>query len=269
MRLTDLNIDQIKNGRDTLFILGSGASINKISQEGWEIIKKNNSIGLNFWPIHDFVPSFLMFEMPRGERGKVFYEVLRKKKDLYLKTPLIFKGLYKNRKDFYGIEQVKSLFDEDLIGTIYLSYELSIPGRNSNEFANGLKYLDALGFFSNDKKISSLGQYRGTVTCAIVFGIKAGYKNIVLCGIDLNDTKYFYEESSQYYRDKGIEVPVSGQTTTFHKTNIALPNLLPVSTSILMLNDFFQKKYNGKLYVSNRKSALFPFLEYYNLSDEI
>lgn len=240
-RLSSLNLDEIKKGSDTLFILGSGASINTISQKGWETIKENSSIGLNFWPIHDFVPSLLMFEMPRGERGKVFYDVLRMKKDLYIKIPLIFKGLYKNRKDFYGIDQVKSLFDEDLIDTIYLSRELSIPGRNQREFAKGLIHLDALGFFSNKNQISSLGQYRGTVTCAIIFGIKAGYKNIVLCGIDLNDTKYFYEESSQYYRDKGIEVPESGQTNTCHKTNIALPNILPISSSISLLNEFFKK----------------------------
>jgi len=268
-RLSSLNIDEIKKDTDTLFILGSGASINTINEKGWETIKKNNSIGLNYWPIHDFVPSLLMFEMPRGERGKVFYDVLRKKKDLYLKTPLIFKGLYKNRRDFYGIERVKSLFDEDLIDTIYLSHELSIPGRNQKEFAKGLKHLDAMGFFSDKKQISSLGQYRGTVTCAIIFGIKAGYKNIVLCGVDLNDTKYFYEESAQYYKDKGIEVPISGQTTTIHKTNIALPNVLPVSNAIVLLNEFFEKKYNGKLYVANKKSALFPDLEFYNLSDEV
>lgn len=268
-RLSSLEIKAIKKDTDTLFVLGSGASINTIGEKGWETIKKNNSIGLNYWPIHDFVPSLLMFEMPRGERGKIFYDVLLKKKDLYLKTPLIFKGLYKNRRDFYGIERVKSLFHKDLIDTIYLSNELSIPGRNEKEFTKGLKHLDFLGFFSNKKRIGSLGQYRGTVTCAIIFGIKAGYKKIVLCGVDLNDTKYFYEESAQYYSDKGIEVPISGQTTTIHKTNIALPNVLPVSNAIVLLNEFFEKKYKGKLYVANKKSALFPDLEFYNLSDEV
>ena len=267
-RLSDLNIDAIKKNTDTLFILGSGASINNISEKGWEKIRQNNSIGLNYWPIHDFVPSYLMFEMPSGERSKAFYNVLSKKKEFYGKIPLIFKGLYKNRKDFYGIKKVKSLFHQDLINTIYLSHELSIPGRNEEEFSRGLKHLDLMGFFSDQKQIASLGQYRGTVTCAVIFGIKAGYKKIVLCGVDLNDTKYFYEESAEYYRSKGIEVPTSGQTTTIHKTNIAQPNVLPVSKAIILLNDFFNQKYGGQLFVANKKSALFPDLEFYNLSDE-
>jgi hypothetical protein len=267
-RLSSLEINRIKGQTDTLFVLGSGASINNISKKGWEIIENNNSVGLNYWPIHDFIPTFLMFEMPRGERGNFFYDVLWKKKSLYANTPIIFKGLYKNRKDFNGIEKVKTLFHPDLIDNIYLSYELSIPGRNENEFKLGLNHLDLTGFFSTGKQIQSLGQYRGTVTCALIFGIKAGYKNIVLCGVDLNDTKYFYEDLAKYYQDKGIAVPPTGQTETIHKTNIALHNVLPVSKVIILLQDFFSEKHSGKIYVSNKKSALFPELEFYNLSDE-
>src|SRR5271166_450448 len=41
---------------DTLFILGSAQSINQISAERWEIIGKHDSVGINFWPVHSFVP---------------------------------------------------------------------------------------------------------------------------------------------------------------------------------------------------------------------
>lgn len=267
-RLVNLDIYRFKGNTDTLFVLGSGASINSISKNGWKTINKNNSLGLNFWPIHDFVPTFLMFEMPRGERGNSFYEVLWKKKDLYANTPLIFKGLFRNRKDFDGIDKVRTLFHKDLIENIYLSYELSLPGRNENEFKLGLKQLDMIGFFKKSNQIQSLGQYRGTVTCAVIFGIKAGYKNIVLCGVDLNNTNYFYEELAQYYTDMGISVPSTGQTETIHKTNIALPGVLPISKAIMLLQEFFSKKYDGKIYVSNNKSALYPELELYNFPNE-
>ena len=268
-KLKSLDIKSLKKS-DTLFVLGSGSSINNINEEGWEHIKSHNSIGLNYWPIHDFIPDIVMFEMPRGDRGKFFYDLLKIKKDLYKNTPFIFKGLYKNRKDFNGIKEVSKKFPLKLVENMYLGYELSLPGRNINEFEAGLEILFKRGFFNSNSNINTLAQYRGTVTCAISFAIKAGFKKIVLCGVDLNDTKYFYEQMSSYYTQKGIPVPPTGQVGSVHKTNIELNNVIPISKAIEIFDRFFNEKYGGKIYVSNSKSALYPNIAYYKIqSDEI
>lgn len=265
--LNDLDLKDVK-GSETLFILGSGSSINSIGADGWNTIKSSTSIGLNFWPIHDFVPDLLMFEMPRGDRGKQFYKLLVQKEDTYSQIPLIFKGLYKNRKDFGDILNVSKLFPKKLLNNIYLGKEISIPGRSENEFASALKNLKRIGFFSKSRSIDCIAQYRGTVTCAIILGIKAGYKHIVLCGVDLNNTKYFYEDNATYYSEKGIDVPVSGQEGTIHKTNVTLPEVLPISSAIKILDTFFNNEFGGKIYTSNKESALSPMLDYYDLSQK-
>ena len=43
---------------DTLFILGSGGSIATCSDKQWETIGKHDSIGFNFWLLHEFVPTY-------------------------------------------------------------------------------------------------------------------------------------------------------------------------------------------------------------------
>src|SRR4051812_26800845 len=47
---------------DTLFVLGSGSSINQISAERWSGIAAHDTLGFNFWLYHPFVPRFYFFE---------------------------------------------------------------------------------------------------------------------------------------------------------------------------------------------------------------
>ena len=66
---------------DFLFILGSGASINRISPERWKSIAQHDTIGFNFWPFHPFVPGMYFFEAIRTNTyaGKVFSEIARRR----------------------------------------------------------------------------------------------------------------------------------------------------------------------------------------------
>jgi hypothetical protein len=59
-----------KKTSDTLYILGSGPSINHLSSKCFSLIKEADSIGFNFWFAHEFVPSFYCFQHTRfgGER---------------------------------------------------------------------------------------------------------------------------------------------------------------------------------------------------------
>src|SRR5271155_5733125 len=60
-RFLDLDLSIVKRS-DTLFILASGSSINKISPARWDMIAQHDSIGFNFWPIHPFVPNMYFVE---------------------------------------------------------------------------------------------------------------------------------------------------------------------------------------------------------------
>jgi hypothetical protein len=47
---------------DTVFILAGGASVNRLTSANLDHIAKHASIGINFWPIHDFTPNSLSNE---------------------------------------------------------------------------------------------------------------------------------------------------------------------------------------------------------------
>ena len=47
---------------DTVFILGSGSSVNRLPSQFFDHIHQHESIGINFWPIHPFPPKTLATE---------------------------------------------------------------------------------------------------------------------------------------------------------------------------------------------------------------
>ncbi len=61
--IDQLDISRYKQS-DTVFILGSGASINALSSADWEKVKKADSIGFNYFLVHDHVPTYYFYETP-------------------------------------------------------------------------------------------------------------------------------------------------------------------------------------------------------------
>src|ERR1039458_7387443 len=75
--LEKLDLSQIKTS-DTVFVLGSGASINEILDRRWEVIGRHDTIALNFWPVHPFVPRIYLFEnVDRAEGYETMFDVLQ------------------------------------------------------------------------------------------------------------------------------------------------------------------------------------------------
>jgi hypothetical protein len=52
---------------DTIFILGGSESINLIDAEAWRSVAKHDSVGMNWWPVHDFVPTYYYSNYPQDE----------------------------------------------------------------------------------------------------------------------------------------------------------------------------------------------------------
>ena len=125
--IDNLNVQEYKKS-DTIFIMGSGSSINTISEDQWNIISKNDSLGLNFWIIHDFIPTFYCYEEPNisGNRKKIFYDILNKKKELLSESPIIIKDLLPSKISFDRIPQ-------NLKKNIDLSRDFDIPSKGNDK----------------------------------------------------------------------------------------------------------------------------------------
>lgn len=239
-----LELKKIKNS-DTLFILASGKSINLITDEEWKKIGGHDTIGMNFWFYHNFIPKIYVYEESLDkERNEVFYKNLERKKELYKNTLFIVKSL-ENGLTFNKVPKI-------LLNNFRISNEIE-----------GLYYsFDIIRkFFLIMSKKNKIFQLRGSVTYLLSLGYLMGYKNIVLCGVDLDSIDYFYEIPKY----KEYELPKNNMKN-IHLTEEKRENKLPISDIIIALNEEFKRK-NIKLYIAKNIGMLKGKIDVYNFEN--
>lgn len=244
----------------TLFILGSGSSVNSYNENKWDTIRNHDSIGLNFWPIHDFTPDYYTFELPREERMRnCLYELLNIKSDEYSDVPILLKNI-----STLSNEIEIGRLPREIVSNIYLSSEVPIPwdGNNSKSLSRGCHILRRLGYFSPGK-IDLLPHLVGSISYLTSFALKMGYESIVLCGVDLNNPEYFYTDESDYYKSQGIPLPKESVDTDVHKTIDEGINDVTIIDVINAINSEVCSNRNVDLFIGSEKSALHPELDYY------
>lgn len=236
---------------DKVFILASGASVNKINF--WGEINENDSIGFNLWLLHWYIPNFYFIEWPRDDDiNEKFKEILKRKKE-YMEVKIFNTPGVNSDKDF-----LKKLFNniED-----YKAFVIAAPTIWTYQFA--LKIFYAVPLFYNNFTVC---EGTSSIDRLINYCMSSSYSEIILCGVDLNNIEYFYKDFTTV--PTGLEhlIPRSGQEgRVVHKTND--PHVkrfgLTVSDSVLALLSIANKK-GISIYISNPESALADLLPVYH-----
>ena len=174
-----------KKKSDKLVILGCGSSINDVSNEEWAAIKAVDSIGVNYFYFHDFVPTAHFIELGKSE---VAYECVHR---------YLLNNESRNEPVFM---QIRHLFNSGRVlkckaERVSLYSPVTMPTRNINVINSYLqKY-----YFGNKRLI----HHCSTLDCVVNFAVQAGYKEILLVGVDLSNSKYFWDDhpSNDKYKD--------------------------------------------------------------------
>lgn len=253
---------------DTLFVLGSGLSINELEAGEWKVINSFDSLGLNFFLAHPHVPTYYHIEL-----GSTHFTY--------------FKNLYLDKIEAYkNVPIIISLYEEETtIPHQYLDYIqtpfISFPNRFNRLSEKDL--VEVLQWYYNIKKRerSFLFHYRSSLITAISLGVLLNYKRIVLTGIDLNSTAYFYDDpiydskhvqnlvTYRKTREKERYSAIETQLDTVHPT--ANKNWVKVNLTIDEIiktykNEILDRR-NISLYVTNKSSLLYPVLDYLDLKN--
>mgnify|MGYP006432759267 CR=1 FL=1 len=166
---------------DTVFILGSGSSINNISR--WDIIKENDSIGFNFWMFHDFVPDFYFIESsPRMNVMDIYSQIISEKYEELKNTIFFCKPSENWNIILYLMKKYKLNY--------YIYHSRSWFSENTSTLKANIKKIRRK---SIHKQLEFYHQGTGSLEMIVYFCAIAGYRKIILCGIDLNNSNYFYQ----------------------------------------------------------------------------
>lgn len=257
--ITNLDFTEIKNS-DTLFILGTGSSVNRYECNQWKTIAKNDSAGVNYWAIHDFVPDFYSFELPKTEDHRnSLYHIFQAKSSEYKDTPFLLKDVPSHSSKI----DINRLPDS-IKANLYLSIDTRVPWNQEDleSLRRGYELLDKLGYFSQDD-IGIVPYSCASIVYLTMLGLRMGYDDIVLCGVDLDNPEHFYTEESRHYVDRAIPVKKPEVKRTQHKTIDETAKLITVPEAIDILQATVLEKYDCNLHIGSTESALYPDLPYY------
>ncbi len=210
---------------DTVFIFGSGYSLNDISQAEWQAIEEHDTIGFNWFVHQRFVRcDYHMVREIGDEKG--WRAQVKEYFDLIRSNPRFARSIFLVQSGFKAVN-----------GNRAIGYQL-LPADNA-------VYL----FRSHHGTMptTSLGEgivhTHGTLSDCINFAALLGWRTIVLCGVDLYDRRYFWLREDE---------PRLGDTTIQGKHNTALGGIVE---GLAEWRAFYEKQ-GIQLYAYNPRSLL-------------
>jgi len=241
---------------DTFYILGSGASIEDLTKEHFDHIANHASVGINNWGVHPFVPDVYSFEsVPWVGDGQDFRRAmgLLRRGDIRSRRPEI---LILRPKTPSEIENISILPDE-LRASVSFYGRVTPATRELRNLAGDVAAYFAQAVKRHPSVVLDSG---ASVIRMTVLGILLGFRRIVLAGVDLNGSPYFWERNPKYLFDSASPPPVNNQVANTHETTSSVNRPFDAITMLTALDVFFRTKRRGQLLVSSADSALAEFL---------
>lgn len=245
-----------KKQSDTLYILGSGGSINRLTDQQWQDISSGDSFGINHWLLHSFVPTYYAFENSKPESRAIYFNNFAKVWDRYANTLMLYKDGPRGKKRFHMVP-------ESFRDRFYLLDNPSLPILSVSQIDLAMRFLRRLLKWNRRRKKLTLFRKRASLLTIVEFGLAAGYRNIVLCGVDLNTSEFFYDAIRDDLTAKGYLVPQPVHHDGIHKTENPRHGEVTVSQLLRKFNDIVLMPEGVKLYIGSQSSALADWLPYY------
>lgn len=195
-RYPRLDESQVRAARrsDTVFVFGSGSSLNDVTEAEWESIAAHDTFGFNAFYQQDWVRTD--FHLLRGGvYGELRWRVHANEVSDRLRANSRFAGtIFLLQEDYFGY------FANQLVGhgllppgaRVFRYRTAREPGPPTRSFAEGVRH--------------SPGTLADAVNCAYLLG----WREIVLAGVDLYDSRYFFlepDETLAYDPRRGTLVP--------------------------------------------------------------
>jgi len=244
-----------KKSSDTLFILGSGASVLTYTSQDWERIAKHDSLGFNYWILHPFVPTHYIFELTKYDWDlECITKNLVERKDVTGTSSIYLKDA--ERFDLETIRSAVRALPVNQGNPINIMWDADIPGDTLADFNRALISLNRVGCFTG-RSFWAIPKKRATLFLAINLAVRAGYKEIVLCGVDLNNTNYFFK-SEGFKVQPNLCIPPDYQSGPVHKTNNPVHGKVTISALLDIFDHIVLQPRGIKLTVAKETSALYP-----------
>lgn len=236
----------LKKRTDTLAIMGSGPSINELTQEDIAFLNEVDVLAFNLWAYHDLVPQFYIYEAASDPKiHDTFFDLMDKRQTDYRDVVFLAKCVpWFLRKG--NLAEEFNRFPPSLISRIRLLRMKRLKYYNCTDFDPSV--------FRGRRPIHPQIQSRGTVTIALSLAYAMSYEQVILYGIDMSAGGHFWENRKETTHD-------------LHSLAQLLPDgALGLIDVIRLYRENLFVPHNKELFIASKSSHLYPHLPLWNSS---
>lgn len=235
---------------DTIFILGSGPSLNLIKQEHIKIISHHDSFGINFSFLkEEVIPTFHQMSYERNLWARnTIVERLSSRRKLY------------NNTIFFLSDKAYRRLGHPRITPYFFSEE---PKCCCYKLPKPI-FLDRPRPFG-EEDFDKTVYYRGTITLVLDLVMKLKYKNIILLGVDPNTPAHFFDNMVEM-NDYCVRLNKQNKELGLKKFENMVPKgnkFNTIDVYFYSLNDYLSRRRNVNLFVGFKNNMLYPKIPAY------
>lgn len=251
----DLAVPAGGGGSADLFILGSGPSVLELRPSDFDRIGAGTSVGLNSWVLHDFVPDAYAFEeMENDDYVSVAATISRLLGEARIAAakPLILHLRPKPNTPSLRLVTIPPALAQDLR---YYG-RTTVECKNIGNLENDLTKLIEM------KRMRKIPDYvlldSGSSVARIAsLGIARGFARIVLVGVDLNTSEYFFDRDQRFLTNHGLsDFNPSLRRTTSHDTEETFNRPFASSEFLVALSKASRRAGGPQICVGSASSKL-------------
>lgn len=258
---------QLRAKSPTLVVLGSGESVEEITPSQWKIIGDCVSVGINSWLVHDFIPDIYCFEQVQSSLdvdARDSMSTLLGREEVVNRAPAVLLLRPHSETPSHRIIEIPSGLRER--ARVY--GRTGVVTQNRRNLVRDLRRL--IRYSVEGQLPESIVVDEGmSVARVLSLGVRAGFSSIVLVGVDLNSTQYFFDINPSYLTRRGMEdYNPWKKRGSVHGTEETKTRTFAASTFIPAFAEAARQELGTNVYVSSSSSALavhLPVVDFHDL----
>lgn len=257
---------QFRAKSPTLVVLGSGESVEEVTPPQWKLIGDCVSVGLNNWVVHDFVPDIYCFEQVQSSLdadARDSMSTLLGREEVVSRAPALLLLRPHSETSPDRIIEIPSGLRERT--RVY--GRTGVVTRNRTNLVRDLRQL--IRYSVRGQLPESIVLDEGmSVARVLSLGVRAGFSSIVLVGVDLNSTQYFFDINPSYLMRRGMEgFNPWKKRGRVHGLEETKTRTFAASTFIPAFAEAARQEVGTRVYVSSSSSALANRLPVFDFRD--
>lgn len=240
-----------------VFILGSGSSVNSLSDEQFGHIASQVSYGINFWIFHNFVPDVFSFDAGKsdaqagaGTRALAPFLALTSRDEVKRRCSGVIYLRPENLEPNYLVP-----VPEELRLRSWVSGRANLLTGSLRQLRNDLRILLHL-IVSGTALPSVLPDNGSSVVRMIFLAVAQRHKNIVLIGVDLDQQPHFWQSEAYVTQFRSLVDLMPAPTGRVHGTAGVENRPIGNKEFLIALSEVMREEKIAQLWLGTERSAL-------------